>query len=459
MATKSGNLLLVAGLAFAAVAAVLVFSLAFGTGWLLLWLAVPLLILRFSRRWLNQAPLSPITIAVVFLVVVAGLGYYVGDRLAGAGGTGGVDGADLLAGMRAQTGQLICVAATCIAIGGSIAARITGRRNPGLKFRVAPARYVPLILLGCMVPLVLIVGNGGIEAVFYRTTYLQPSAGGIFRLGPQLALPAVLALGFLSAHRKIPVRFAAYVLLVAYALSFFSMGSRRLALFPILFAIGYFVAKPSKKRAWAVFAVAGLAAVWLIQIQLFLRGLPAHGLVPYFAALPEIAEQPINLPRVANNILVSFPIIALTAYGSPQIPVGHIMTSLNPLPGATVGWYEISRQLRLNEFTPFAGMGELGNVGYTAVVPFFLIVGLLFGYFEGRVRRLISQGHQMVSLVFVGLPGLFVIYCVQYNLRTSVRMLVYAIAADVLVRIALKVFQPSRERKREVPRWTAPARG
>ena len=128
---------------------------------------------------------------------------------------------------------------------------------------------------------------------------------------------------------------------------------------------------------------------------------------------------------------------------------------LNPLPGVETGWYEISSSHRLNAFTPYPAVGELANVSMVALVLFFLAVGLVFGYFEGRIRRLINDGWQVAAIALFGLLMLFTIFSMQYPLRQASRMIWYAIALDIGIRVLARMRQ---KRASTAIRRVSPAR-
>ena len=154
---------------------------------------------------------------------------------------------------------------------------------------------------------------------------------------------------------------------------------------------------------------------------------------------PRFLEASIGWDAVLLNVLVSFAIIGVTAYAQPLIPGHDLFVSLSPLPGGMAGWYQVAPQHRLNIYTPYAAVGELGNAGYGTVVVYFLAVGLLLALFDRRVRALLQDGRQAHALAIVGLIGLFCLFTVQYNLRASTRMLYYAVAVDLLFVFMYKI--------------------
>ena len=60
----------------------------------------------------------------------------------------------------------------------------------------------------------------------------------------------------------------------------------------------------------------------------------------------------------------------------------------DPLPGSLTDWYSRAPVHRLNVFTPYSLVGELGNYGLTALIGYSLATGMVLGYADRRVRQL-----------------------------------------------------------------------
>ncbi|MFK8843583.1 hypothetical protein, partial [Escherichia coli] len=63
------------------------------------------------------------------------------------------------------------------------------------------------------------------------------------------------------------------------------------------------------------------------------------------------------------------------------------------------------------------------------------------------MSQMLASGHQIIAFAIIGLSGLFLVYSIQYNLRSSTRMLYYLIALDVVTILVLK-FQRDRKVKK-----------
>jgi hypothetical protein len=184
-------------------------------------------------------------------------------------------------------------------------------------------------------------------------------------------------------------------------------------------------------------------------VSLFTRSLSDHGLWPYLQALPDITSSHLSWSSILLNLLVGFGAIGKTAFDMPPIPQGDFLVAINPLPGDLAGWYEIARSHRLNVYAPFAALGELGNSGWPFVVGYCLAIGFVLGYLDRRMRTLLARGQQLYGVALVGIAGLSVVLSTQYNLRSTTRLLYYALVLDLIVRVWLSLAGRSRNQDSE----------
>jgi hypothetical protein len=165
-----------------------------------------------------------------------------------------------------------------------------------------------------------------------------------------------------------------------------------------------------------------------------------HGLLPHLEGLGTFVWDLQVFATSANNVLAGFKISTLTAFTQPTIPLDALWVSINPVTGNTAGWYEIARTLRLNQFTPYSAIGELGNYGPAVFAAVFAGIGLLLGVAQ-RLNDLLfrEQLWKLVGVAALGLTFVFVIQFAQYNLRSNMRylylMLLIQIAAVVIIRL------------------------
>jgi hypothetical protein len=396
--------------------------------------------LTMMRRRLAPALLSPVWLVTIGLIAVATFGSVFYDDVQSASGGGSaivvLDRDQTLATFNLM---MACVWSLLAGAGlvSSLSARLPLVNAPDL--RSVAARRRGIFLFTSMIPLGMLLWGEGAAMLWRRQEYIAVAVGasGWRGLAGQLAIGAVLGLGYLAGAGRQGSRYVAIVGAASYLVVFFGAGSRRLAMWPILFMLGWYLATRTRRAVLALVLAAG-ASLYLIKLPLYLRGLASHGIDPYWHYLPGFPEFSASWGAVFRNILISFGIIGATAYQQPPISQDVLGISLNPLPGSMVGWYDVAPALRINPYTPFAGIGELGNHGLFTACGYFVVVGAMLSLFDRKVVRLINGGRPVLALVLIGLSALFVLYSVQYNLRTSTRMLLYAVIVSLLLGLLLR---------------------
>lgn len=401
--------------------------------WVLAALFLPMLLL--AHRTFGTVILSPLQIVAVGLAALGVAGRLFYSEVAGTPG-GAAIRLPMSAGLLDATFTLCLVASVSALFGGLLWAALFGRVGRTPAATLAPPTEVGRglrrgLLLFAPVPLTLTLAAGNPGRLWERPSYIveHVASNPLAALGGQLAIAAVLGLGFLWGARS--HRFLVLLLALAYVTVTFGGGTRRLALIPLAFAVGYFASRVDL-RSKLVLAGAGLLSLYLLQLPLQLRALPTHGIEPYLDYLPAVLADRLPVETTALNVLISFAVIGATAFAVQPIPAGDLWVSLNPLPGTMSGWYDIAPAHRLNEYTPFAGLGELANAGWGVTIACCMVIGAVLAYLDAQVKQLIERGLQMAALAIVGLSGLFLLFFVQYNLRAAGRMLYYAVALDLL---------------------------
>lgn len=385
-----------------------------------------------ARHRIRPFFLAPPVILSVYLTVIALGGYFFANALVGSGGTGGVDVA--LAQDELRDGATYMLGGSSIIL--LAASAVSGRaQSTQIQLRgslVGVARFTaPLLLIGT-VHVLYLVQTLGLGALLERPDRLVGRANSFEAVSQMLAVGMVLALGIIFFSGKGAARGYAAVLIATYGMYFFSLGSRRLALIPILLLIAQLFSRGGRLRPGFVAAVVVLSPA-LLALPLYLRGLATHGLVPYLGSLPAFALDGDNYLTSVNNILAGFKITVLTGLSSPQIPLENLWISINPLTGNMAGWYDVAPTMRLNRFTPYSAVGELINYGPVVFILFFAALGVLLS----MVHRLNLELLKGKRTIFVGLAvlGLTVVLTVQfgqYNLRSNIRYLYLMIGIQLV---------------------------
>jgi hypothetical protein len=389
---------------------------------------------------------SPVVIPMLVFSVVGFAGYRANSNEIGRSGTSYYVYFD--AATNTRTFGLMCFCAIVLGIGALFT--LPGPINaPGLQLDMKLSdQWSKRLLILCWLTILLTFYEYGFATLKERTTYqVQVGGGGIISILSTLTLAAVIILGFLFASsggsRKIASLVAAVLLLFIY----FSLGSRRMAIWPMLFVAGYALSRRNR-RAGVLLVVAAVVSIYLIRVPLYLRGSSTHGWLPYSHELgAAFTSQQVGNAAV-DNIVTAYPIIGSTGYLAPAIPHHFLLTELDPLPGRLVGWYNIEPQLRLNSATPYSTIGELGNHGYGVAAVILLITGAYLGFLQRRIRFFTESGRAVLAVVYLGFTGLFSIGALQYDMRSSYRSLYYLRAVDLVLLAAPGIVGLPRKRRR-----------
>lgn len=415
----------------------------FAEWWPLAWFMVSPIILLLIGNKLLPFFLSPVWICAGVLWAMGVAGWITYPFLQGLKGGGLQVILDPI--LADKTAVLIGVSVASMALGSAavVAFRPKKPHVASLHPVEIPSHFRIMLLIASLTPIGMIMSDTPVQVLLSRPQYqMYVEVAPLAVLGHQLAVGAVGVLGFLWAKERGPARLLVGCASLAYLIVFFAYGSRRMALLPVLFALGAYAATMTKKAGIGL-GIAGVIAALMLPIPLFIRGLGEHGFLPYLAALPEVYTSDVPWAETLNNLMIFFPITALTAFGTPTIPTSSIWLELNPLPGDRIGWYEIASTMGLNRATPFSGLGEMANVGWPWVFGVWFCVGVLLAILESSVRQAMAHNFQVLAVAMVGLCALFALTVTQYNFRNAQRDLIYAAAVAVAVWVLAQRKSPS----------------
>ncbi len=443
---------------------VAVVSLAVAMGCLLPWVSedgrnvgatvLVVVLIICAHRVFGSSLLSPVQIVTGGLFALALSGRWLYDSVASAQGGASVV-LQISPADAARTQFLILSATALILTGALLAVGVSGQMKrivpPTLHGSLLRERTLRLMAAGAVLPLLMLVSDYHPAALLRRSLYIENGHVGptsvLSAAGSTLSIAAMAVLGYVWATG----RFRAWVAfaLLLYIFTFFGLGSRQLALIPVLFSVGMFAAKPSRSSRLAIL-LSCILAFYLIGLPLEFRELSSHGILPYAAALPDIVKGEHPWAATSQNILISFPLIGFTAFRM-TFPLRDLFVSVSPLPGGRAGWYDIASFHRLNAYTPAAGLGELANAGWVATVIVCLLIGATLAWLDVRSKLHTAKGRQMLGLAIVMVSSLFLLFFVQYNLRSAIRLLYYALALDLVAFAALTFRGVLASRSRRTP--------
>lgn len=396
-----------------------------------------------AHRRFGSVYTSPVQIVSGGLAALAVLGFVFYDSLTGLRGAAGIR--IMMTPADKRSAFVLIMVTACAILSGAIATSLLTRQKRAavreLEGIDVSDTALNIAVLLMPLPLILMLVGSGAGTIWRRDEYIINHLGGSLLSAGAAAfgLGAVAGLGFLWGKHKARVLVLVYA--VAYLAVFFGTGSRRLALVPVLFGVGAFVANPTRLTRWALVPLAA-SSVYLIGLPLAMRTGTEHGILPYWNRLPAVLGGELPFAVTALNILVGFAIINTTAYLAPAFPTSDIWASLNPLPSSLMGWADIAPGHRLNYFTPYAGIGELGNAGWPYVLFVGAVLGVALCYLDLSVGHFIRIGQQAVALLLLCLTLVLLLFLTQYNLRAGFRMVYYGSAVAIFARWYFSALRP-----------------
>jgi len=310
-----------------------------------------------------------------------------------------------------------------------------------------------------------VVGYGP-ATLWYSEQYLKQEDMLANIVASMLSLASALVLGSTAARgsagqKRLAFLFEGIILVLMAAIS-----TRRLALLPVLFCVGGLVAQPASRRWRAGLLAALILTPFVMMIPLAMREMDAIGIAT-LARVPALVGQldvRWQLQTSANNLFMSLPITIESAKKSAVDPMAYVLTGINPLPGRWTDWYQ--NQIRINIYMPFNAVGDLLRAGVWVALLYYAVIGGCFARIELRLRAEGRLGP--VLLMLLGLCFAFIVFSLQYPLRSASRMIYYMFALEFValllsrVRSAAgsqrtttseKTLQPGRNPSHWTPEW------
>ncbi|MCH9731154.1 MAG: hypothetical protein K0U84_16005 [Actinomycetia bacterium] len=288
------------------------------------------------------------------------------------------------------------------------------------------------------------VGYGGIILTVYgyqgallQGQYLE-ARGPSWAVMLSAALTPLFMLALcIAAARPGPWRMLAVVGIGLLVLILFGRATRRIAALPAMMVLAGAFASGWRVRPRSI-VIAAVATVFLMQLPLIGRSnQDGVGIIPLGAQLFTRTDEILagfSLSAVLGNILFSGPHTAVVAHR--PIPSDALWISLNPMPGGIAGWREIEDSLRLNSFTPYNALGELGAHGWVALALVAGAAGFVLSL-STRIASSLPGAYATVAMMIVLIAvALFSINVIQYHLRTTMRFAWYALFGVAAIWVA-----------------------
>jgi len=206
----------------------------------------------------------------------------------------------------------------------------------------------------------------------------------------------------------------------------FARSSRTLGALPSFMLLGAALGGATVRFRSVTVAVA--SSIFLLQLALVGRvNRSGVGIIPLsellFSRTGEIVSG-INLSALLGNIVIAGPQTAVVA--NRPIPAETLWVSINPMPGGFAGWHEVKDSLRFTRTMPYNTLGELGAHGWVALVLVAGAAGVVLSLSTRIASNLSGTYATVAALLALGCAAFFSVSILQYNLRSSARIVWYA---------------------------------
>jgi hypothetical protein len=276
-----------------------------------------------------------------------------------------------------------------------------------------PNKLVMVILL--TIPVFSLITSYGLGNILYRSEYI-PEVIMWLKSISLLILPITLIYSYYARTNK-------YIIFIFYLIFFillFGLGSRFMAVLPLCYLLSKVLFAKERLNLFKVF-MAFVIAILSIMIAIQNRRYDLHGILPYAENIVRNGLD-FSILLFAYNYISSFS-YSLTAYlvDNIEYSIDYFFVSINPLPGFLIGWAEVAPLLRINKFAPYNAISELAAVNMAVLSAYYFFAGLFFGFTE----KVLSKRKSYFRIVVIFFSLIFTFYSLQYNLRSTTRMLYY----------------------------------
>lgn len=261
------------------------------------------------------------------------------------------------------------------------------------------------------------------EGIFIREDYIPNRNKGLTTIIKILSFIESLILGLIYKKNK----FVSITLFTLFILITLGTGSRSVFLFFILYNLLIFISNGNTLLNKVRFSIQIFLSLFLLAYIMQLRSLPEHGIVPY---LKSIGSSSQDFSRsFFFNIYYSFiygVFVTIRTVKEAVLDWNIIWLNINPLFGKMAGWYDYADKMRINRYIPYSLHGRVFKTGLIFTIFYFFITGLIFSYFEKKIRNLLNNRNRIFALVLVIILILHIVYAFEYNMRSAIRYFYYA---------------------------------
>lgn len=261
------------------------------------------------------------------------------------------------------------------------------------------------------------------KGLFIRKDYLPDTHRGLTILLKVFTFIEVILLGLIYSKNK-TLSSILFILLITISIS---TGSRSVFLFYILYVCLVFISEGNNLFNKTRFLLHLLVGFVFLAFIMQLRKLDSHGLFPYIGSIGSSSTDFVR--KIVFNIYYSFIYGVFVTIGTikkSNLDWNIIFININPLPGSIVGWYDYAEKMRINFYAPYSLHGRVFKTGLVFTVIYFFITGLIFSYFEQRIRKMLNNNKRILAFLILMLLVLHIIYAFEYNMRAAIRYFYYA---------------------------------
>jgi hypothetical protein len=280
--------------------------------------------------------------------------------------------------------------------------------------------YLAIVIFLIIVFLFLITYGKGI---FFREEYIPDRSNGLTTIIKILSFIESLILGFLYKKNKI----ISLSLFVFFILITLGTGSRTVFLFFVLYTFLIFISNGNTFLNKVRFSIQIFFSLFLLAYIMQLRQLPEHGVIPYLKSIGSSSQD--FYRSFFFNIYYSFiygVFVTIRTVEKAQLDWNMILVNINPLPGFLAGWYDYSNDMRINIYAPYSLHGRVFRTGTIFTIIYFVFSGLIFSYFENKIRKLLTEGKRIYAFFLTIILVLHIVYAFEYNMRSAIRYFYYA---------------------------------
>ncbi len=308
--------------------------------------------------------------------------------------------------------------------------------NKGIKITGVILFYVIIVLY------IITYGKG----IFIREEYLPETNRGLTILIKILSFVEVIILGLVYKNQKL----ASTIYFILLLLISIGTGSRSVFLFFLGFISLVFISNGNTLFNKIRFSIHLVISFLFLAYIMQLRELEMHGVIPYLKSIS--SESKSFVRSFFFNIYYSFiygVFVTIKTIQKSELDWNIIFISLNPLPGSMAGWYDYADKMRINIYAPYSLHGRIFKMGYFFTVIYFFLTGVVFSFFERKIRVLLEKKKRVLSFIIVLILMLHIVYAFEYNMRAAIRYIYYAFFILLLVYLTNQILLNLPKRKKE----------